>query len=853
MPRDRPERAAAPPATPPREARSTPRNMRWHYWLAAAVAIVAFALLLQDTQTTLTGIWSTLIRDPSRVGLGATLAITLTLILPLIVGAAAGYLAWQSARLLQLAAYLRTVHSATGSLLREAQLARLGYAARGVPFAASGLPGSEVVKLATLMSRARGLLLLGDDGYGKSFALAEHAHALSRGDGVLPIALGRRPLPILLPLEWFARCDLERDDALAAGVAEQLRVFGGGQLASRSVRALPHWKFVLLCDGLEEVPRARRKAVADHLSALLGEAYAEARLVVTSSLSAYLAEAPQLTTLQTLERVVLRSAPAEDASRLLRQAGRSPRARNLAARYGDSATASRSLGRQVSHPATLAMLVSVLEADEAPPPGRGHLLRTYANVQCARAGDEGEAARLRALLESLAGALRANDVAAIPLDAGKSAGEVVGAWLERTAEPQGQDEGALGPLVETALRSGLLQQPRGAGCVRFVSRSAEAVFAALALERLDGLGPEQRLPPDLVEPRWHEPVLLWAGFASDPSRLPGRLLALAPSASASASVVPALALAAALEAYAPTLADPPSAWDSHLRDAVDIALRQIFDEVARRTYGAEARQALIQELAAIERDSQVDLTGHLVTVARCAMLGRIVRAQAIELLGGLISPTSLDGLVALLPEPDVVLRGAVDRAFALAGPLAAPRLQRALGSEDERVRLRAVEALGQHRAAGITSIVSATTGEGALERETAARALGVLKATEAVPALVTLLDDRNEVVRLAAIEALGQMRTEEASAALMARAGAAQANVRAAIAAALGEARDVVAIDSLLAMLEDSAAPVRTAAAEALGKLGDERAVRPLRERLADSDPWAQAAAATALRRLGDR
>jgi HEAT repeat protein len=845
-----------PPLVGAAQSAGAPRRAtRWPFWVAAGVALIALALLLSETHTGMPGVWSDLLHDPGHIGLGTTLMLTLVVTLPLLAGAAAGFLAWQGARLLQLSTYLDAVRSDADRRLQAATLSRLGYVASGVPFAASGLPGMEEIRLATLLSRGRGVLLLGDDGSGKSTALAGYARALSGRRSLLPIAFGRQPLPIPVSLEWFARVSGGSDGALASSVAELLWRYGAHHLAARSVRALRHWNVVLLCDGLDEVPSDRRSQVAAHLASALSAEYPDARLVATSSLGAYLTDAPRLTSLQALERVVLTGVRAQDAPRLLRHAAHTGRARNLAARYADPATTARGLGGQLSHPATLAALTAILDTEQAPPPGRGHLVRAYADMLCASAGDDTLADAVGRLLESLAGSLRANNMPAVPLRPGDDVVAAVRQWLERSAGQHASEPYDFEALIEAARRVGIVEQPRGTDCVRFTSRSVEAVFAALALERIARRAPDPPLPADLLAPHWYEPLLLWAGFDGEPGRLAQRLLDLPASTGAWTILAPALALAAALEAWAPAL-DELQASDAATPRLADRTLRLVFDEVARRAPGADARQEFIHHVSVIERHGLVDLTSHLVSVARCAALGRIVRAQAIELLGGIASSVSLDGLFELLPETDAVLRDAVDRAIVAAGPLAVPRLQRALGSEDERLRLRALAALGQHREGGVAALAATTTSADARERETAARALGALRATDAVPSLAALLTDNAEAVRLAAIEALGQMRSADATAALLAHAQTGHDSERTSTAAALGETHDVAALAALLALLGDDNASVRAAAAEALGKLGkmdDERVMRSLRERLGDTDPWAQASAATALRRLGQR
>ncbi|HEV2235519.1 MAG TPA: hypothetical protein VGR57_02555, partial [Ktedonobacterales bacterium] len=331
------------------------RGARWPFWVGGAVALAAFALLLAGAGATLARTWDTIRHDPGQVGLGATLAITLAFALPLLAGTVAGFLAWQSVRLLQLARYLGAIHATAGDrLARAAPLSRLGYVARGVPFTATGAPAAEEVRIASILSHARGVLLLGDDGAGKTTSLTDCAHALSSRRNLLAIAFGRRPLPIVLPLDWFARRALGMDDPVGYGVAEQLRAFGAGQLAARAPGALRHWHVTLLCDGLDEVPQVARAAVADRLGALLGAAYPQTRLIITCSLSAYLAESAVQARLNALERVVLTGIHVDEAPRMLRHGARSSRARAVAALYTAAETSSYGLGGQLGHPATLA-------------------------------------------------------------------------------------------------------------------------------------------------------------------------------------------------------------------------------------------------------------------------------------------------------------------------------------------------------------------------------------------------------------------------------------------------------------------------------------------------------------------
>jgi HEAT repeat protein len=77
-------------------------------------------------------------------------------------------------------------------------------------------------------------------------------------------------------------------------------------------------------------------------------------------------------------------------------------------------------------------------------------------------------------------------------------------------------------------------------------------------------------------------------------------------------------------------------------------------------------------------------------------------------------------------------------------------------------------------------------------------------------------------------------------------------NVRAAAALALGELRDTRAVNALIASLKDTKAPVRKNAATALGKIGNESAVEQLILALQDENFTVSTAAATALGEIGD-
>ena len=105
-------------------------------------------------------------------------------------------------------------------------------------------------------------------------------------------------------------------------------------------------------------------------------------------------------------------------------------------------------------------------------------------------------------------------------------------------------------------------------------------------------------------------------------------------------------------------------------------------------------------------------------------------------------------------------------------------------------------------------------------RQAAAEALGLLKASAAVPALVGALGDPAPEVRAAAAAALGAIGDPSAAPALRERLSDEIEDVRARSAAALGAIRDAEAAPELLAALRDPDGAVRWWAGEALAAIG---------------------------------
>ncbi len=131
------------------------------------------------------------------------------------------------------------------------------------------------------------------------------------------------------------------------------------------------------------------------------------------------------------------------------------------------------------------------------------------------------------------------------------------------------------------------------------------------------------------------------------------------------------------------------------------------------------------------------------------------------------------------------------------------------------------------------------------QRIDAAKALGALGDTRAVPFLHLALHDDSKV-RDAAFEALSRLRAVDELLVVLNKHGHLVSQGAQAL-AGLG------AIEHLWAALANSEGLGRTKAAEELGKLGDARSVRPLCEVLTDRDSTVRSAAIRALEALGDK
>lgn len=157
------------------------------------------------------------------------------------------------------------------------------------------------------------------------------------------------------------------------------------------------------------------------------------------------------------------------------------------------------------------------------------------------------------------------------------------------------------------------------------------------------------------------------------------------------------------------------------------------------------------------------------------------------------------------------------------GPTATPVLVKALHDDSPHVRAFAANLLKYCGNASVIPHLEARLTDGdAFVRRTALEALGGLNAVEAIPAIILVLNDRDESTRCQAALVLGCMQADSA-------------------------------VTPLIAILQnDEYSVARQMAANALGEIGNESAICPLADSLQDENALVRVASLAALRQIRD-
>lgn len=250
--------------------------------------------------------------------------------------------------------------------------------------------------------------------------------------------------------------------------------------------------------------------------------------------------------------------------------------------------------------------------------------------------------------------------------------------------------------------------------------------------------------------------------------------------------------------------------------ALKILLSDHHPDVRRRavtSLGSIKPEDALQELI----DALSDNDGGVQTAAVLALKG----------YGERVVPRLID---ALDSDDNILRYKAIEVLGQLKSSEAIPKLINALDDPDDGVRRIAIGSLGDMRVPNLTDkLVEALADSEAHVRSAAAYSLGLCGSTDAVPALLKALNDTFVIVRMRAAHSLGCLKDRRAVVGLRAALGDEHEEVRMRAAWALGEIKGTDAIDALWRALQDKEGMVRNTAIEALRNIGTEKALEALR------------------------
>lgn len=298
-------------------------------------------------------------------------------------------------------------------------------------------------------------------------------------------------------------------------------------------------------------------------------------------------------------------------------------------------------------------------------------------------------------------------------------------------------------------------------------------------------------------------------------------------------------------------------------ETADVAAQALID------FGPKGVPAI---LAALQNEEEDEIAGLLLRVVN-VIGGReaipsilpfldhdnaAIRRLAIETLGQIPDPSSVDYLLAKLDDTDVASQqAAVNAVSALVTAFpelereVLARIRRLLQSPSTPVKLNSlsvyvnIEGEGYH-----DELLLASKHSDPVIRQKAVSLMGKFGEERFADQLVLSLADESTAVRLAAINAIARHQPETGLDPLISSLDDHDIWIRTAAAQALGEYGHPAAADPLMRHLIHDPPPVRIAVIEALGKSEDGRVKDVLFNCLAESDPEIQRAAMLALARI---
>jgi HEAT repeat protein len=298
-------------------------------------------------------------------------------------------------------------------------------------------------------------------------------------------------------------------------------------------------------------------------------------------------------------------------------------------------------------------------------------------------------------------------------------------------------------------------------------------------------------------------------------------------------------------------------------DTAEVAAQGLID------FGVGAMQAILGTLLNVDEDETLALLLRVVNViggreAIPTILpfldhdNAMIRRLAIETLGQIVDPSSIDYLLAKLDDSDVASQqAAVNSISAMVAAMpemkadVLTKIRKLLQSPSIPMKLNSLSVFVNIQGEGYhDELLLASKESDPAIRQKALSLMGKFGEERFANQLVLALADESTAVRLAAINAIVRLRPEKGIEPLLSSLEDGDIWIRTAAAQALGEYRHPDALQPLIRHLENDAAPVRIAVIEALGKSESAQTKDNLFAAAYDSDLEIRRAAILALARI---
>ncbi|MEA2163586.1 MAG: hypothetical protein QOK37_1713 [Thermoanaerobaculia bacterium] len=298
-------------------------------------------------------------------------------------------------------------------------------------------------------------------------------------------------------------------------------------------------------------------------------------------------------------------------------------------------------------------------------------------------------------------------------------------------------------------------------------------------------------------------------------------------------------------------------------DSAETAAQALID------FGEDAVPSLLEMLRTAEEDEIIALLLRVLNVVGGRDAGPnilplldhenpMIRRLAIETLGEITDPRSIDYLLAKLDDTDVASQqAAVNAISALVAAYpekkneVLTRIRRLLQATSVPMKLNSLSVFVNIQGDGYhDELLLASKDSDPVIRQKAISLMGKFSEERFADQLVLSLADEATAVRLAAINAIVRHLPAQGLEPLISALEDSDIWIRTAAAQALGEYRHPDALQPLMHHLEHDLPPVRIAAIEALGKSGDERVMDVLVNCAHESDLEVRRAAILALGRV---